>query len=259
MATPGGKLFDLTSDLRIGVLFCTRLPLPHPNPITGSDVARASWALPVAGALVGALGALVYWIAHRAGLPAALASALALVATMAATGCLHEDGLADMADGFGGGNDRARKLEIMRDSRIGTYGACALALSVILRWSALASTADVSSAAMALIVTHASARAPLPAFMRLVPSARSDGLAAEAGRPSWESVAAAGCLGFVTLGLGLGPMTAIVALFLLSSAAFFMGWLSVRQIGGQTGDVLGALEQVNEILILLTVVAAAKG
>jgi len=258
MTAPGGRLRGLASDLRIGVLFCTRLPVPHPDPIDGSDVARASWALPVAGALVGALGALVYWIAQRAGLPAALATALALAATMAATGCLHEDGLADTADGFGGGKDRERKLEIMRDSRIGTYGACALALAIILRWSALASIADASAAAMALIAAHAAARAPLPAFMRLVPSARSDGLGAGTGRPPRASVAAAAGLGLIAL-LGLGPVAAIVSLVLLAAAGIVMAWLSVRQIGGQTGDVLGALEQINEILILLTVVAVAKG
>jgi adenosylcobinamide-GDP ribazoletransferase len=258
MTMPGARLSGLASDLTIGILFCTRLPLPHSGPVAGADVARASWALPVAGALVGALGALAYWIAHRVGLPAALASALALAATMTATGCLHEDGLADTADGFGGGKDRERKLEIMRDSRIGTYGVCALALAIILRWSALASIADVSAAAMALIATHAAARAPLPAFMRLVASARSDGLAAGAGQPPWGSVVAAGCLGVIAL-LGLGAAAAIVSLVLLAAAGIGMAWLSMRQIGGQTGDVLGALEQVNEILILLTVVAITKG
>jgi len=258
MTMPGARLFGLASDFRIGVLFCTRLPLPHSDPVTGADVARASWALPVAGALVGALGALAYWIGHRAGLPASVASALALAATMAATGCLHEDGLADTADGFGGGKDRTHKLEIMHDSRIGTYGACALAIAIILRWSALASIADASAAMVALIAAHAAARAPLPAFMRFVPSARSDGLAASAGVPPWASVVAAGCLGVIAL-LGLGPLDAITALVLLALAAVLVAWLSMRQIGGQTGDVLGALEQANEILILLTVVAMTKG
>src|SRR5712691_2786939 len=174
MTAPGGRLFGLASDLTIGVLFCTRLPIPHSGPVAGTDVARASWAMPVAGALVGALGALTYWIAHRAGLPAALATALALAATMAATGCLHEDGLADTADGLGGGKDRARKLEIMRDSRIGTFGACALAISLILRWSALASIAEAPSVSTAVIAPHAAARAALPVYMRLVLSARTD-------------------------------------------------------------------------------------
>jgi len=177
---------------------------------------------------------------------------------MAVTGCLHEDGLADTADGFGGGKDRERKLEIMRDSRIGSYGVCALAIAVILRWSALASIADASAAATALIATHAAARAPLPAFMRFVPSARTDGLGAAAGQPPRASVVLAACLGLVAL-LGLGLAGAIIAIGLLAAAGLAISRLSMRHIGGQTGDVLGALEQVNEILILLTVVAATKG
>jgi adenosylcobinamide-GDP ribazoletransferase len=258
MTMPGAWLGSLASDLKISILFCTRLPLAHSDPIEGRDLARASWAMPIAGALVGALGALVYWIAHRVGLPSLPAAAFALAATMAATGCLHEDGLADTTDGFGGGKNHEHKLEIMRDSRIGTYGTCALMISIILRWSALASIADPLPVTMALIAAHASARATLPTFMRLVPQARSDGLSAFAGRPPRESTAAAGLLGLIALGFGLGPVTAIIGLLLLSSAGVFMAWLSVKQIGGQTGDVLGALEQINEILILLTAATLLK-
>ena len=258
MTTPGVWLCGLASDLKIGILFATRLPLPHSAPIEGRDLARAIWAMPVAGALAGALGALSFGIAHLAGLPPLPAAALALAATLAATGCLHEDGLADTADGFGGGNSRERKLEIMRDSRIGTYGACALALSLMLRWSALASIAEPFSVAMALVAAHASARAILPAFMRLVPQARSDGLSADAGRPPTASIIAAGVLGLIALGLGLGPVGAIIGLVLLSSAAVVVARVSLKQIRGQTGDVLGALEQIGEIMILLTAAALLK-
>jgi adenosylcobinamide-GDP ribazoletransferase len=250
--TPGAFLSDLASDLRLGILFCTRLPLPDPGPVGSGDIARASWALPVAGAIVGGIGALVYWIAFRIGLPPLPAAALALTATLIATGCLHEDGLADTADGFGGGKDREQKLVIMRDSRVGTYGACALVLSLILRWSALAVIAAPLQVALALIAAHAAARATLPAFMYFVPQARADGLAAAAGQPPPASVVAAAVLGVIALGLALGPLAAIVALLLLPAASAFMAWLCTKQIGGQTGDVLGALEQVGEILILLT-------
>jgi adenosylcobinamide-GDP ribazoletransferase len=258
MTTPGALLYGLVCDLKISIIFCTRLPLAHAKPIASSDIAGASWAMPIAGALVGLIGAAVYWLTSAVGLPPFSAAALALVVTLIATGCLHEDGLADTADGFGGGSSRERKLEIMRDSRIGTYGACALALSLILRWSALASIADPAAVAMALIAAHAAARAPLPAFMRFVPPARSDGLAAAAGGPPREGAAAASFLGVVALGLCLGPGAVIIGLLLLSSAAILMAWLSVQQIGGQTGDVLGALEQINEILILLTAAALVK-
>jgi adenosylcobinamide-GDP ribazoletransferase len=252
MSPPGPWLPRLGFDLKVAILFSTRVPLPHAEPIDGADVARAAWALPLAGALVGAVGALASWLAYRCGLPATVAAALALATTLAITGCLHEDGLADTADGFGGGHDRARKLEILRDSRIGTYGVCALAMSLLLRWSALAAIAAPLAVALALIAAHAAARAALPTFMRLVPPARSDGLAAQAGAPPLASAAAAALIGVVALGFALRPTTAVIALILLIAAGTMMGWLSRRQIGGQTGDVIGALEQVSEILILLT-------
>ena len=135
-------LRGIAADLKIGMLFATRFPLRHAAPIGGADIARASWTLPAIGALVGLMGAAVYWIAVRLNLPPLLGASLAVAATLAATGCLHEDGLADTLDGFGGGSNRERKLEIMRDSRIGTYGACALVLSLMLRVGALASLAD---------------------------------------------------------------------------------------------------------------------
>ncbi len=256
MTMPGP--FGLATDLRTSILFCTRASLVAATPIKGGDVARASWAFPIVGVLLGGAGALVYWLAFRLGLPAAPAAALALAATLAATGCLHEDGLADTADGFGGGRDRARKLDIMRDSRLGTYGACALAISLLLRWSALAAIADPAPVALALIAAHAAARATLPAVMRLVPPARADGLAAGAGRPTAERAVAAGVLGAIVLGLTLGPVAALAGVILLALAGLAIARLGLRQIGGLTGDVLGALEQTGEIAVLLTAAVLSR-
>ena len=253
--TVDARLRALITDLRISLLFSTRLPLAHSFAIGAADVARASWALPLAGAIIGLLGAAAYWLAHALGLPPLAAAGLTLAATLVATGCLHEDGLADTADGFGGGATRERKLEIMRDSRIGSYGACALILSLLLRWSALASLGEPAAVAAALIATHAAARATMPLLMWLVPRARADGLAADAGSPPRTSVVAAGLLAVMALGLGLGHMAAVVALLLLVAAMAFVAWLCRRQIGGQTGDVLGAMEQVGEIIVLSTAAA----
>jgi adenosylcobinamide-GDP ribazoletransferase len=241
----------IVGDIAVVLAFCTRLPLSPSAPVTGRDIAHAGWALPVAGILVGGIGALVYWAAHRIGLPPWPAAALALAAGVAVTGALHEDGLADTADGFGGGKDRARKLAIMRDSRLGTYGACALAASFMLRWSALASLGEPGPAAIALIAAHASARASLPAFLLFVPPARSDGLSAGGGRPAPSIAMAAALLGVLVLVVSLRARGAFICLVLLCAAGAAMGWLSRRQIDGQTGDVAGALEQVNESLILL--------
>jgi adenosylcobinamide-GDP ribazoletransferase len=247
----------IAADLKTSIAFCTRLPIGEAA-AAGSDVARASWALPIAGAAVAAIAALVYSIAGALALSPPVAAALALAAATAITGALHEDGLADTADGFGGGKDRASKLAIMRDSRLGTYGACALFLSFLLRWSALATIAHPYAVTMALIASHISARAALPIFMRLVPRARGDGLAAGAGEPSWESAAAACMIGVIALVVALGPSAGGIGVALLIGTGLLTGSLSRSQIGGQTGDVLGALEQVNEVVVMLIAAVVLK-
>lgn len=253
--TPRLLFRSLGSDFKISLIFFTRLPVGHRTPIERTDLARASWAAPLVGAIVGLLGACAYWLSYRIGLPPLAAAALALATTMLATGCLHEDGLADVADGFGGGTTRERKLEIMRDSRIGTYGVCALALSLVSRASALASLTEPALVLFALVAAHTAARAPLPAFMALIPPARSDGLSASVGRPPQESIAAAAFIGIIALGISFSITAGVVTLVLLLSGCVFMAWICVKQIGGQTGDVLGALEQVCETMILLSAAA----
>jgi adenosylcobinamide-GDP ribazoletransferase len=248
-------LRGVAADLRIGVLFSTRIPLPHATPVGGAEVAGASWTLPVIGALIGLLGASVYRLAFALNLPPLIGAALAVIAALFVTGGLHEDGLADTLDGFGGGGDRERKLEIMRDSRIGTYGACGLALSLLLRVGALASLAGPGPVMLALIAAHAGARAMLPLFLALVPPARPDGLSAGAGRPPQASAMVAALLGFAILLFSLGVARSAAALLLLLVVLAVMRRLCLQQIGGQTGDVAGALEQISEIAILLTAVA----
>jgi adenosylcobinamide-GDP ribazoletransferase len=246
------------TELKVCVIFLTRMPLPIPMTIVKGDVSRALWAAPVVGGAVGAVGAAVYGLMHVLHVPDFPAAALAVVATVAATGALHEDGLADVADGFGGGATRERKLEIMRDSRIGTYGVCALVLSFMLRVGVLASLDAPALVAMALIAAHAAARAPMPAFMHLVPPARADGMSAQAGEPPPASAVAAGALGIAVLMVCLGFAAGLVAALLVACGFAAMAWICRCQIGGQTGDVLGALEQLGEVVVLL-VAAAALG
>src|SRR3954447_26816152 len=252
-------LRDLIADLRIAASFVTILPVASSEPAGDGAIARATWALPVAGLAVGLTGALVYAIASRFGLTSSLAALLALAATALVTGALHEDGLADTADGLGGGRTRERKLEIMRDSRIGTYGVCALILSFGLRWSALAAIANPWAVALALCAAHTAARAGLPAFMRLVPPARADGMSAQAGEPPFASAVAAIVLGAAILIVCLGPAFGLTAALLIACGFAVMAWLCGRQIQGQTGDVLGTVEQLGEIIVLLVAAAAAQG
>jgi adenosylcobinamide-GDP ribazoletransferase len=243
------------TDVALSIAFATRLPLAHLAQVAHGDIARASWAMPAAGAVVGAVAALAYFVAIRLGLPASVAAALAIAAGMALTGAMHEDGLADTADALGG-DDRARKLEIMHDSRLGTYGGCALVLSILLRWAALASIGSAGAVALALIAAHTAARATLPAVMAAVPPARSDGLAASFGAPPREAAAVAALIGALALVLCLGLEPGLLAAVLLGVAAVAVARLSLNAIGGHTGDVLGAIEQVGEVLVLLVAVAS---
>ncbi len=249
----GGRITD---DLIVALSFYTRLPFRPDRASSGEELARANWAAPVAGAVVGLFGALTYALAHAAGLGPLPAAGLAIVATLVVTGALHEDGLADMADAFGAGATPHTRLAIMRDSRIGTFGACALILSIGLRWAALASLAEPKRIAVALIAAHAAARAMPPLLMFLIPPARSDGLSAAAGLPPADGVAATALLGLAALLLGLGFGRGLIATALLALCLVAIRWLALNKIGGQTGDVLGALEQISEIAILLV---AARG
>ena len=243
------------ADLKIGLIFMTRLPLRHKGEITGAALARATRANPLVGAIIGGLGGLVFWAASGLGLTPLLAALLTLAATLLLTGALHEDGLADVADGFGGGWDRQRKLDIMRDSRIGTYGGAALFLTLGLRAAALAALADPALVAAALVGAHGSARGFLPLVMIATPLARAEGLAAYAETPEKSAAYTAGALALVlsVICLGLGP--GVLACLIAALAVWALRAIARRQVGGYTGDVLGAMEQLSEIAFLLTIVS----
>jgi len=245
------SLSGLSTDLKTGLAFLTRLPIPYSAPPSFGEIGRAGWTFPLVGALVGVFAAIVYWLSNTLGLNPFVSALLAVGATLAVTGGLHEDGLADTSDGFGGGETRERKLEIMRDSRTGAFGVSALVLSILLRAGMCRSLAEPALVAPALIAAHAGARAVLPFFMWLVPNARQDGLAASVGQPPTAPVMVALLIGFTALVLCLGLSGALIAVLTMVAVIGILAWLCLGQIGGQTGDVLGALEQVCEILILL--------
>jgi len=188
------------------------------------------------------------------GLPDLAAAALALGASAILTGALHEDGLADVADGFGGGRDPAAKLEIMRDSRLGTYGALILLVSFVAKLSALAALPD-AFVVQGLIAAHALARGVLPVMTMNMAYARKDGLAANAGRPDLATATTAAALALVIALLSLPWREALGAALAAAACAVGMAWLAQRQIGGQTGDVLGGAEQLGETAILLLLAA----
>jgi len=245
---------DWFDDLRTAVAFLTRLPMPHPSGPMPENFARAQRVFPLVGAAIGGAVGLAYLGMCMMGVPDLAAAALALGASAILTGALHEDGLADVADGFGGGRDSAAKLEIMRDSRLGTYGALILMVSFVTKLSALTSLPE-AMIVQSLIAAHALARGVLPAMSMSLAYARKDGLAANAGRPDLATAAIAGALALLIAMLSLPVGHTLYAALAAVACATGMAWLARRQIGGQTGDVLGGAEQVAETAILVLLAA----
>jgi adenosylcobinamide-GDP ribazoletransferase len=240
---------DIAESLR----FFTRLRIGGPGLSAPLDIDRIAWAAPIAGVAVGLIGALALALTTLLGLPLLLRAGLATAALVVATGALHEDGLADVADGFGGGSTRARKLEIMRDSRVGAYGAIAIALALILRVGALAAALDGGfwRASLSLMLVAALSRAAALTPLALLPPARADGAGAAASRLDSNALAAAwGSALVIAVALGLvalGVAHALFAVLLSGAGALLMVGLARRAIGGQTGDVAGAAQQCSEI------------
>jgi len=243
-------------DLRVAAILLTRLPIRLDAEISTAELGRSVHAFPVIGIGVGLAGAVVFAVAVEIGLGPWLAALLAVAATALVTGALHEDGLADVADGFGGGADPAAKLAIMADSRIGTYGVLALILGVAARVAALAAVAGPGTAVAALIAAHAVARGAVPVVMARLVAVRPGGLGARAGTPPGGRVAAAMAIAALVAIVALGPAAGLLALAFAAAATWAIAGLARRQIGGYTGDVLGALEQAVEIAVLIAAVAA---
>lgn len=237
---------------------CRGYPMPPREP----PLSRATWAFPLVGLAVGLGGALALWGAALTGLPPLVSALAALAVTVALTGALHEDGLSDVADGFGGGRSRERRLEIMRDSRVGSYGVLALLFSLGLRAAALADLLEAggpSAAGAALIAAMGLSRAAIPLAMVLLPPARSDGLGASAGTPGASRLTLALALAAAAAAVLL-PAAMLAPLFALALVAvLLMTGLARRHIGGHTGDVLGAVEQVTQATALITLSALVGG
>lgn len=256
---------DIGTLFRLAAAFLTRLPVEQADDDTPpTDLARAMWLFPVVGVGIGGVGAIALALLAWANFPPAVAATLAIGITIWLTGALHEDGLADLADGFGGGRAREQKLEIMRDSRLGTYGVLSLAVITVAKIAALASIAavDIGAAAGALIAAAAWSRAMFAPTMRWLPPARDDGLGALAGTPNegetWKGLALGALFAALML---ITPAGAGVVIILAAggAGAFVIGWLALRQIDGYTGDVLGGVQQAAEAAMLIVASAVIIG
>ncbi|MBM3652224.1 MAG: adenosylcobinamide-GDP ribazoletransferase, partial [Alphaproteobacteria bacterium] len=234
----------LPADILNFLRFYSRLPIgDHAH--APLDFARMALALPIAGALIGATGAAGLIVARLCHLPAFACAVIAVAVLVLATGALHEDGLADVADGFGGGATREAKLAIMRDSRIGTYGVLALCFSILLRVAALASILErsVALAASALVFAGALSRVAGLAPMMWFSPARPDGLGATVVAPSREiwtrAWFAAAAFGIAPWFAGASVSQIAIAIIAAFAVAALVARIAKRQIGGYTGDVLG--------------------
>jgi adenosylcobinamide-GDP ribazoletransferase len=246
---------DALHDFKVALVFLTRLPIRPGRPWRSGELAESVPMFPVVGALVGLAGGLAYALSWRLGLTSFLAALTAIAVVALLTGAMHEDGLADVADGFGGGRTREDALRIMRDSRIGTFGALALLLAVLARTGALASLAEPLLVLLTMVVAAAVSRATLPAMLLALPGARSDGLAAAAGRPHWTRVVAGATFACLLALLLLEPAAALAGLLAAGLLALLVAALARARIGGITGDVLGAAQQLAELGFLLALVS----
>lgn len=249
------------ADLAACLRFFSRVPVPAANRLDDPSqlpaFSRAAWLVPVAGALLALPPALLLALLGLTDLPPLAASLLAVAFAMMLTGALHEDGLADVTDGFFGASRRERRLEIMKDSRIGAFGTLALVVCVGLRavlLAALMARVGALSAALLLILVEAASRAAMVGVWTALAPARPDGLAAASGQPSSRAAMVAMLLGLAAAltGLALLPApTVFAALLLAATAATGTALLARARIGGHTGDVLGATQQLALVGLLL--------
>lgn len=249
----------LTHELRlflVALQFLTRIPTPRWVGFEPVWLNRSARHFPVVGLVVGAVAALVLAIGHALFTPV-LAALLSIAATACLTGAFHEDGLADTCDALGGDVGRERALEIMKDSRIGSYGALALVLAIGIKAAALAAL-PLPQAIVATLLAHCASRAAAVSLIRSLPYARDVGEAK--ARPLAERVSAGtlaialGWVGVAFVGASLverDAMPSVIGLLAAALGTWLLGRWFRRRLGGITGDTLGATQQVTELLVLL--------
>ena len=253
-----------TTRIVLALGFMSRIPLPgaifaaHPE----AKLAESADVFPIVGLIIALPAALVFFLASLFW-PPAICAALALILLSALTGALHDDGLADCADAFFGARNIERRLEIMKDSRIGTFGALALVFVFALGWACLTHIAESSGtygAMTALLVAAAASRAGLVWHWQVLPPARPHGLAASQGKPEWNAVVLAAfyaaiiAVPLVLALFGFGTMIAVLAFAVLGSLLTMI--LARAKIGGHTGDTLGLTQKIAELSVLLALASA---
>ena len=251
------RLRDLPADTLTALAFFSRIPVATPRTF---DLRQAAAGWPVAGALLALGPALLLLLLMAAGFPALIAAIFVIALSAALTGGMHEDGLADTFDALGGARTAAERLAIMRDSRLGTFGALALLLTTFLKITALASISLLAwHGALALIAVAIVSRSLAVWHWRETLTARRDGMAWSAGQPDGFAflitvgAAAIACLVLLMV-FGMG---ALIGILLAAVGVGFLSRLAQRAFGGHTGDTIGAAQQIAEALLLAGLTAGA--
>lgn len=254
----------LLDDILACFAFFTRVPVPariHAHP----PHPGMTWALPIVGVFLALIAGLVLLLTAFLGLSPVLSALVVLSVGLLMTGAFHEDGLADIADGFGGGATAERKLSIMKDSRLGTYGSAALILSLMFRVVAISELLDAKGALLAsltLIPVYAASRSAALWILVGLPAARDKGAAAAVGKPAKRAFTVSLCISAALVGALLTPVHGLLAtlacLLVPAFVVYGLGRVSLAQINGQTGDVAGAAQQLSEIALLLTILIFSK-
>ena len=236
-------------DLPAALGLLTRLPIQVNSEKAIARGAASAWAYPLVGVIVGVILAVIASLLLSFGIPAVFAAGLVLASAVVLTGAMHEDGLADTADGLWGGWDKARRLEIMKDSHIGVYGVCAIVLALFMRYLAISMVLSFEMHWMVFIAVGAVSRTNMVVLMALLPNARGDGLSQSVGRPAQQTVWVA-----VAIGAGVAFACGYPSMILVAAVIGTICALIARsKIGGQTGDILGATQQVTAIALLMTI------
>ncbi len=253
--TSAGR-FRPGAEILVSLQFLTRLPIPFSRTIDPAPLAQAMRFFSVAGAFIAAINAVAFLALRYVHVPMLVAGAITVAVGLTVTGALHEDGLADSADGLFGGKTREARLEIMRDSRIGSYGASALILALIIRVALLQSFAPLPALQLLTVLAAAGAfsRAMMVDLLWASRPARRDGLSNMAGRPSrgtaFFAILTGGAL-MIAVGLQLNhPEAGIIGIAAATGITGFIRALAGRLLGGQTGDICGATQVLSELGIL---------
>lgn len=256
-----GAICGYWRDLRYAVAFLTILPVApsrraaeiEGEQASGDCLRRSTVFFPLVGAGIGLVAGLMLIGAFELGLQPLSCALIGLASAALLTGALHEDGLADFFDGLGASGSAEKRLAVMRDSRIGTFGALAVVFGVGIRASILSSLSSADLAMAALIAGGAASRSMMPIAMRWQRPARTQGLSANAGAPSWPQVTAACAIAFIIALVTVGLWGSLAIGVAVAFAVLLIAMIAQKAFGGQTGDVLGAMQVAAETVALATV------